>query len=178
MFATHTANLSIKRVELRKDFDFAKREEKLNLFFSSLASKIVLEDALQNKTKSVNKEKRIKDLNRKIQTEERLKTIKGFLSSWNFWRDFYFQLGPIEAKNSQSISMIENAIQFCIDNEYDLHMMIGCVHRASLKRLHKPPFSNVQAYGAEYYEKFYDHVLNDLDQADYQTTSMKRNYGN
>ncbi len=178
MFATHTAILSMARSEPKANFDIEKREKDLSLFFGKLAEQIVLKNVLENKTKSNNKEKALKKLRAKIETDERLKTIKGFMESWNYWRDFYFQLGPIEPKNSQSVSMIENAIQFCMENEYDLHMMIGCIHRASLKRLNRPPFSNIQAYGAEYYEKFYNHVIEDLDKADYQTTSMTRDYGN
>lgn len=167
------SSISIKRVEPDSSYDFVKRTENLNRYFARQAESIVLADVMKNPVKSENKEKRIKELANLIETDERMKTIKSFMESWNIWRDFYFQLGPIQPKQKGQITAIENAIQFCEENQYDLHMMIGCLHFANLKKKFMPTYSAITTYGEEVY-KYYDNVLADLDKSDYQSSSMER----
>lgn len=173
MFAAHLSSISINRIEPNQKFDFALAEKKLNKYFERSAERIVLADVIKNPAKSVNKEKRIKAIEESIEKDERFKTIKSFMESWNFWREFYFQLPPIQPKQKGQITAIENAIEFCETNEYDLHMMIGCIHFANLKKKFMPAYSAITTYGEEIY-KFHDRVLSDIDKADYQRSSMER----
>lgn len=116
-------------------------------------------------------ENKIRDM---IETEERLRTVKTFLELWNKWRYFYFGLEALTPKTKSQLSMIESAIEFCSSHDFNLNMMIACVHKAHEKRNLRPNFNAVTSYGEELYDRFYDSVLNDIDEVDYRARSMKR----
>lgn len=173
MFAAHLSSISIARSEPDPKYNFAIREEKLEKYFARAAEKIVIGDVIKNPLKSANKEKRIKAIEESIEKDERFKTIKSFMESWNFWRGFYFDLPELQPKLKAQLTSIENAILFCEEQEYDLHMMIGCIHFASQKKKFMPAFSAITTYGEEIY-KYYDRVISDIDKSDYQQASMER----
>lgn len=91
-----------------------------------------------------------------------MKTIQSFLVLWNEWREHYFDLGPVSPKNRGQLTAIENAIEFCNENNMNLSVLIGCVHRAYLKRTFRPNYTAVVLYGAELYDRFASKVEADM----------------
>lgn len=144
--------------------------------FARIAAQIVQKEllkAVKPKAKA-SAEVKIREM---IESEERLRSVKSFLEIWNKWRYFYFSLEPISPKTKGQLSMIEGAIEFCNKNEFNLNMMIACVHKAHEKRTLRPNFSAIKLYGEEFYERFYDAVLTDIDEVEYRERSLKRRGG-
>jgi hypothetical protein len=141
--------------------------------FSRIAETVVQKSLLKAATSTTRKnaENKIRDM---IETEERLRSVKAFLELWNKWRYFYFGLEAITPRTKGQLTMIESAIEFCSTHDFNLNMMIACVHKAYEKRNLKPNFNAISTYGEEFYDKFYDQVMNDIDEVDYRARSMKR----
>lgn len=172
MFSSHLATFNINRSE--PDSINSKDCEYVKIKFSKLAEQIVLKSILKAPKDPRSKKALEKKIKGKIEFEERFKSVKSFMELWNKWRLFYFDLDPIEPKNSHQLTAIENAIEFAKDNDLDMNMLIGCVHCAFRKRRFKPNFTNLYDKGIDLYEKFYDKVLGDLDRDEYHDSSSKR----
>lgn len=108
-----------------------------------------------------------------VETEERFKSVRGFMILWNKWRAFYFGLPDIQPKTRGQLTSIENAIEFCNENELSITMMIACVHKAFEKRRLRPSYSVIVSQGEEIYNVFYDLVIADIDRNDYVERAMK-----
>jgi hypothetical protein len=115
--------------------------------------------------------KRIEDL---IEDEARRKSIVGFMEEWNKWRDFYFDLPPMEPKTKGQLTAIENAIQFADQHQFRISLLIACVMRAYKGSSFRPNFHAIVRRGEELYEMNYDLVLADVDRDDYEQTSDMR----
>lgn len=173
MFSIHLAEVCIPRKEPRQDFDAQRASVEVARRFSRIAERVVQKALLKSATSTSRKsaEDKIRDM---IESEERLRTVKSFLELWNKWRYFYFGLEPLNPKNKGQLSMIEGAIEFCELRDLNLNMMIACVHKAHEKRKLRPNFNAITSYGEEFYDRFYDSVLNDIDEVEYRERSMKR----
>ena len=142
--------------------------------FTDFAERIVLGSLLKEQ-KSENKKLAVqKRLTEAYETEERMKSIREFMNRWNHWREFYFSLGPIAPKTKSQLTMIENSIAFSNEKGMDLNMVIACIHKAYKGRKFRPSFNAVELYGEEFYEKFYEDVLADIDNQDYEDASERR----
>lgn len=142
--------------------------------FAELAADIVSRAVLKAPVDR-NKKSRADDKIRKaVEFDERLKHVKAFMEQWNRWRAFYLDLPPIHLKNSGQITVIEKAIDFCETHGFRLTMMIAVIHKAHEKRTMRPNFNSIALYGEEHYEKLYDDVIGDLDEADFDRKSLER----
>ena len=108
-----------------------------------------------------------------VETEERKKSVSSFLREWNWWRDFYHKLPPVEIKTKSQLTMIENIIEFCNSNDYKINMMIACVQRAYVKYKFKPGFDVILKRGEELYDYHYDLVEADVDREDYEERAIR-----
>ena len=103
-----------------------------------------------------------------------MRTVKDFMVQWNYWREFYLDLGPIQPKTKAQLTVIEDAIEFANKNDLKLPILIGAVHKAYLKRNFRPSYNVIVAYGLKWYEQFYEDILSDLDRAEYEEKSSDR----
>lgn len=166
MQAPHLVFISIERDEPGNEFIIERAEQKVKDKFSRIAARIVEKDLL-NRPLTKGRAKKLKEkIEKEIETEERMKSVKGFMSLWNHWRDFYYNLPPMRVKTRGQLTSIENAIEFCNDEEFELSLMIACLHKAYMKRTMRPSYSNIVSYGADLYDRFYDSVMADIDRED------------
>jgi len=173
MFAAHLSEISIDRKDPGQLFDADKASRQLARKFADLAAKIVQSSSLAAPPTPKARRSSEKKIRTLIETEERFKSVQGFMKDWNKWRAFYFDLGEVQPKSRGQLTSIENAVEFCTTGEYNLTMMIACIHKAYTRRTMRPAFNAIVAYGADLYEKFYDEVLADLDRADYEERAMR-----
>lgn len=103
-----------------------------------------------------------------------MRTVKDFMVQWNYWREFYFDLGPIQPKTKAQLTVIEDAIEFANKNDLKLPILIGAVHKAYLKRNFRPSYNVIVAYGLEYYDRYYDDIISDLDRKEYEDAASLR----
>lgn len=166
MFNAYYSQIEIKRQE-PENLDVEKSTKEIKVMFERMADHIVSKSLLVA-PKDDRKKKGIETKIRKmIETEQRLKSVKGFVELWNRWREYYFSLPPIFPKNNSQIGAIEGAIKFANDHDMNLSILIACIHHAYLKRTIRPNYTSVIAYGEEWYEKFYDKVVADVSRSDY-----------
>lgn len=142
--------------------------------FSRLAEEIVAKNLIKTPTE----EKRVlrgeAGLRKQAEFQERLKSVKDFMKHWNFWRRFYFDLPPIEPKTSGQLTTIEKCIDFAKDNDMNLSVLIGVVHKGFEYRRFKPNYNSILLYGEELYEKFHSRVTADIDQKEYEKRALNR----
>ena len=173
MFAPHLAKISVNRSDPGQLFDADNASKQLARRFADLAEKIVQKDVLATPPTPKARRDADKKIRKMIETEERFKSVKGFMIEWNRWRAFYYDLGEIQPKNRGQLTSIEKAIAFCNTEDYNLTMMIGCIHKAYSWRTVRPSYSNIVSYGTDHYAKFYDEVLADIDRAEYQERAKR-----
>lgn len=144
--------------------------------FADLASEIVAKHFVDTRdvdAKITRKtEKKIKKL---ADTEERKKRCKPFMEIWNKWRWFYLEMPSLEPKNAQQLSAIENAIAYCEEEQFDLNMMVACIHRSYIWRTVRPAYTSILSHGDECYNQHYGNVLADLDRIEYEDKARKNN---
>lgn len=173
MFTAHLAEISVTRNEPPGSFDHAKAARQLAQLFKSIAERVVTADLLKkpNKERRANAEQKIRD---SIEKEERMKTVKEFMESWNRWRLKYLGLQPTHPKTKGQLTSIERAIEFAASKDLDLNILIAVVHKAFVKRKFRPNFYLVEQQGEELYERYYTDVMADIDRESYEEDSYGR----
>lgn len=139
--------------------------------FGALALRIVLRDKLTKKVDPKRSKKAHEKIKRMVEFDERNKFVRLFITAWNHWRRFYFDLGPIEVKTSGQLTMIENAITYATERNMDMNILIACVHRAYQKRKFRPSFDEINRRGEEHYQ-LYDDVMADIEKEEYERKSL------
>lgn len=140
--------------------------------FAALAKQIVLRDAITKPKDNQKRKKAHEKIRKLVEFDERKKHVSDFLVMWNRWRDFYFQLPPVDVKTPGQVTTIENAIDFAKENNMDLNLLIACVHRAYSKRLKlKPGFSEIISRGIEHWQ-LYDDVIADIEKEEFERKSL------
>ena len=166
MFFPHLSSIQCSRDEpINKISD--KRILELRRKYAELATKIVYEDWLKEPQK---KPQKLKEL---IEFDQRIRTTESFMNVWNFWRNFYFDLTPITPKNKSQLTCIENIIDMTKKEKLDLNMLIATVHKAHSFSKFMPSFQKVLFKGIEYYEQFYDVVVEDVNRQHYEEESLR-----
>ena len=167
MFSTHTANIKIDRNDPSGLIDVKKETDKVLRLFARMAESIVVKNLLAAPKDPREVARAKAKMAKQAEFDERLKMAKSFISIWNKWREFYFDLSPYTPKQTSQLTAIESAIKFCNENEMDINMMIGCLHCAFKKRRIKPSFFNLYDEKAmEIYDNYYNAVIADLDRRD------------
>jgi len=162
----HLMQIEITRREPGNSFDAEKAARELASRFSCLAKKIVVQNILIKPVAKKNKkvETKVESL---IEHDERLRSVRGFLECWNKWREFYFDLSPIKVKTKGQLTVIEGAIQYMEENEYNMHMMIACIHKGFQRRSFRPSFNTITLYGEELYDQFISQVHSDVERREH-----------
>lgn len=102
---------------------------------------------------------------------DRLAELSEFLEYWNSWRDFYFDAKPIAIKTKSQLTTCENIVKKIEEQNYNMTLFIACVHKGFQHRKFRPEFTAALHYGDEYYEKFYDAVLGDIQLKEYENNA-------
>lgn len=163
----HLVEIRIIRKEPGSTFNSKAAARILAEQFSVLAERIIAKGILKKPACPKNRkraEDKIMDL---VETDERLKTVKFFLESWNKWRDFYFDLPALEIKTKSQLTSVENAIAFINEHGLNMQLMIAAVHRAHRHRKFRPNFNTITHLGIECYDEHYDYVMADIDERNY-----------
>jgi hypothetical protein len=137
-----------------------------------LAEKIVFNHAIKNPVKTQKEKKEIEQKIIKINEfydKRENKQIVDFLTKWNWWRDYYFQLPAVTVKAKSQITMIEHILEFVETNKMNQNILIGCVHRAFKYRKLKPNFNIILFQGLEIYEAYYDDIVADMEREEYES---------
>lgn len=173
MFTSHLSEISITRNEPNQDFDAEEASRKVGRRFARLAEKIILNSWIKEPKpeKRAQAHARIRQL---IEFDERMRSVKGFLAEWNRWRKLYFDLPAQEPKTKGQLTVIEDAVAFANEKELKLPILLGAVHKAFQKRKYRPNYHEVMLHGLEYYARYYDDVIADLDRMEYEEISSER----
>lgn len=169
LYAYHVV-IQCNRKEPPPGFDVEKASKRVRDKFNVLAERIVLKSWLKNPKHRKSTADRIK---REVEFDARFVQTKEFVGLWNTWRLMYYGLDPISPKNNGQLTAIENAIAFAKEKGFDLNMLIACVHRGYKKRKYRPGFTVIVTEGEEYYGRFYDDVLADIDNRDYEAMASE-----
>lgn len=164
MFYSHLANIIVKKNE-PSVIDVKKETERILKRNKIIAEKVIYNDLLKKNTK---KESSVEKIQKLLEKDIRLKSVKHFLDKWNYWRSFYFNYGPIKIKNMGQITTIEKIIDLCIEKEMNLNIFIACFHKSFIHRKRKPPVQWALSYGEESYQNYYEDVLTDIDQHNFE----------
>lgn len=164
MFFPHFASINTKRqapgvVTNRMS---AKLRERNEDFVTGIVMNSWLRGDFAKSKKSV--EKKISDIS---EIEIRSESARDFMEKWNFWRKFYFDLSPISPKTKSQLTQIEKIVLLSKSEDLRLTMLIGTVHKAFVWRKVNPGFQDILFKGLEYYERFHDIVISDIDSSNY-----------
>jgi len=138
---------------------------------TNLANEIVTKNLLKPSAPKKDLKEKIlkeKEFTRRYYTQE----VVEFVTIWNYWRDFYYQARSVKPKTKTQLTCIENILQYVEDNEMNLKIYLGTIHRGYLYRKHNPDFCTAWTYGADFYDKFYDEVVDDIMKSKYERESM------
>lgn len=109
-----------------------------------------------------------------IEFDERMRNVKEFMNEWNRWRKFYFDLPPTMPKNKAHMTIIENSLTFATENNLNLPILLGTIHKAYQKRKFMPAYTEICAHGLAHYARYSDDVVADLDRAEYEAKAALR----
>lgn len=171
MFVPHLSQIRIDRKEPSKDFNPTTAHIKVARSLSDLARRIVLKEGLKKKKDPVRQNKALQKVRKLVEFDERHKLTKVFMSAWNHWRLFYFDLAPIEPKTSGQLTVIESCIDYAKERSMDLNILIACIHRAYQKRKFRPNFDEIIKRGEDHYS-LYEDVMSDIEREEYERKSM------
>lgn len=174
VFTPNLAQIRITRKDPGPDFDTETATRKLARRTQQFAALIVTKNLLRSvpsESRRKSAEKKIHDM---IETEERMKTVRVFMESWNDWRNFYYDLPPMVIKNKSQLSTVESCIDFAYENRMDLSILIACVMKNYEKRNYRPNFNAILTYGEDAYKNLYDQVMADIDLREYEERSTQR----
>lgn len=132
------------------------------LRFRELAERIVLIDAKSSRKSEPEKRAIRAKLKSKIEFEERVNAVSGFMEYWNKWRNIYYGLGPLELKCKAQLTMVENIIEWCENKNINHDIICAVTHRAHLKKSFRPSFNSVITYGEEWLDKFEIEIENKI----------------
>jgi len=168
MFAPHTAQVEIARTEpIGINAELAA--EIVRKRNATLAFEAVSRDMLKvNQTTGQIITAR---LIKRWETDERLKSLRPFVDSWNYWReryakhDYEFTWVP---KTPSQISMMETVNAICQENQIDTDIFIACGHRAYAKSRYSLSLNMLCANGLDFFAKHAEEVLTEIDEDAYQ----------
>jgi len=167
MFYPHLAEIDIERDEPAID---PKREARIVSHRNAiLAEQIVTKDLIRKRKKTSKVSEKVRAL---LEFDERFKSARHFMELWNFWREFYFDVGPIHPKNKSQLTCIEKIIEMAGDKKMNLSVLIGATHKAYVWRKVRPGFSETLSKGADHYENYSDQVSADLDRREYEEGAL------
>jgi len=128
--------------------------------------KIISRDCIRTHNETRKTKKKIENL---IEFDERMKLVKDFMETWNYWRQFYLDLPATKPKTKGQLTCIENILDLVKEENVNLRMLIAATHKAySLyKRKYNPTYATVLHSGLDFYDKYYDDILIDIDK-DYE----------
>jgi len=168
MFFSHLAEIEIERDE--PDIDPIKESKIILRRNALLAEKIVARNLLKPRKKNPKVSEKIRAL---LEFDQRLDSARVFVETWNYWRDFYFDVGPMSPKNKGQLTCIEKIIEMSQENNINLSILIGATHKAYVWRKIRPGFSEALSKGLEHYENLYDDVVSDLDKQEYEMGALR-----
>lgn len=145
-------------------------EEVVRKKISYIAERVVTKSFLKGKTI---KKKTVKKIRRLEQTDERRKSLQPFMAKWNYWRQFYFDVGPNKLKTPSQMGAVENIIEMSKENNLNLDVLLACVHKAYCWGKLRPTFTTVLSRGIEFYERHYEDVLADIDKQNYEDEALE-----
>ena len=165
MFSPHLSQIEIYRREPRL-LNFRMLEDCIMRRSIKEVEKIISKDSIKTHGDTKKTQKKIKNL---IEIDERLRTVKRFMRVWNYWREFYFNLPEINPKTKGQLTCIENILELSKKERLNLNMLIATHKAYAIRRSsYMPTYSTVLAQWEDFYEKFYDSVLVDIDREDYE----------
>jgi len=136
-----------------------------------MAERIVLKNSMSKKKKvtkaTINKIKKLEEF------DARLKALDDFLEVWNKWRELY-DLKAVKIKTAGQATSIEKSLAFVKEHDLDLNIFIGTIHRAYFYKRYNPSFAQGYAdYSLEFYDKFFDDVVGDIEEENYMDEALR-----
>ncbi len=169
MFFAHFSQVQISRQE-PKDLDLEKARARHDEFARRIANQIIVKN-LANLS-DAKQQADLKEKNRKRESFLfEVELHQGFLNSWNFWRDFYFNASKVEIKNTAQLTVVRKIKNLCVNTGMDLHILIGCTHKSYSRYNRRPSFQNCLGGAEDCYANFKDHIENELDRLEYEASA-------
>jgi predicted HTH transcriptional regulator len=168
MFYPHYSEIEITRAE-PENVD-GELEDIVKERISFIAERVVTSSFLKGKKIKKQTQNKIRKLEER---DARKKSLESFMERWNYWRRFYFDIGPNTLKTTSQMGAVENIIKMAKENNLNLDMLIASVHKGYAWGKLRPTFTTVLSKGVDLYDQYYEDVLADIDNRSYEDEAIE-----
>lgn len=108
--------------------------------------------------------------------DARMTPLRPLIESWNRWREYYAAEdrefhAPWGPRTASHMTACESVVDFAKENSLDLDLLIACGHKAFAKSRYDLTVNMLVAHGLDYFSKFAEAVVIDLDEDEYRASA-------